>query len=361
MSNQAIQSPRPSALSPLSQRILRSDYLRRSPASAGGHAGHKEWTHFCVFGDEVDLMLNFSLMDGVQTGMTSRAEVPRLALMTRDGVGWEGDVDRFAAEEVDFSGGRIDLRLGPNHLRFIDNAYHLSFELAERPVRGWLRLQPKATPLLTNSVPLGLGGVLKWLVIPHLQADGEIEIADRRHAFTGVPAYHDHNWGVFAWGADFSWDWAIVVPPDPAVPWSLVLSRLSDRGRHHVYSEGLLLWKGAVHYRTFHGAEVELHSSGFLRRRHPLRIPRVMRLVAPGSAADVPLRMSARGSAGGDLIELELTMRDYGQVAIPSDADAASITILSEVLATGRVDGTVRGERVRLEGPAMVELIRVVR
>jgi hypothetical protein len=356
-----IAGPQNGRLAGLSQRILTSDYLRRSPASAGGRIGHKEWTHFCVFGEQVDLMVNFSLMDGVQTGATPAAEVPRLALLVRDTGGWEGDVDRFTADEVDIAGGRIDLHLGPNRLRFVEGIYHLDARLADRPVQVRLRLRPRVTPALTNSVALGLGGSVKWLVIPHLLADGEILVAGRRHVLSGAPAYHDHNWGSFAWGADFSWDWAIVVPPDPSTPWSLVLTRLSDRGRHRVHSEGLLLWKRDTHQRTFRGTEVEFHSSGFLRRRQPLRIPRVMRLVSPGNASDVPSHMVASGRSGSDHLDLELEMLDFGQIAIPSDADPSSVTVLSEVLATGRVEGTVRGEAVRLEGPALVELIRVVR
>jgi hypothetical protein len=345
----------------LSHRLRTSDHWRRSPASAGGQAGHKEWTHFCVLGSGVDLLVNFSLMDGVQTGGGGGAEVPRLAVLARDAGGWVGGVARFEVDVVAVEGGAIDCRFGCNRLRFVDGLYELEIDLPDYGVAASLRFEPLVTPAMTNSVPLGRRESVKWLVVPHLVAHGEIAIAGRRHALLRAPAYHDHNWGPFRWGGDFSWEWAVVVPPNLSVPWTLVLTRLSDRAQHRAYSEGLLLWKGDTHWRTFRGDEVEFRASGFLRRKDVLRVPPVMWLAAPGRALDVPRVFRARGRGGRDAIELELELEDLGQIAIPSDADVHSTTVLSEVLGRGRLSGRVRGEAVDLDGPAIVELIRVVR
>jgi hypothetical protein len=345
----------------LSQRLQTSDYWRRSPASAGGRAGHKEWTHFCVLAPGVDLLVNFSLMDGVQTGTAGGAEVPRLAVLARDLMGWVGGVARFDADDVAVDGGAIDCRFGRNRLRFVAGCYEVEIDLPEHSVAASLRFEPLVTPAMTNSVPLGGGESVKWLVVPHLIASGVISVAGRSHSLAGAPAYHDHNWGSFRWGGDFSWEWAVVVPPARSVPWTLVLTRLSDRAQHHVYSEGLLLWKGDTHWRTFRGDEVEFRASGFLSRDDVLRVPPVMWLAAPGRALDVPRAFHARGRSGRDTIELELELEDLGQIAIPSDADLHSTTVLSELLGRGRLSGRVRGEQVDLDGPAIVELIRVVR
>ena len=345
----------------LSHRLRTSDHWRRSPASAGGRAGHKEWTHFCVLGPGVDLLVNLSLMDGVQTGSGGGAEVPRLAVLARDAKGWVGGVTRFDPADVAVAGGAIDCRFGRNRLRFVDGCYELEIDQPDHGVAASLRFEPLVTPAMTNSVPLGRGESVKWLVVPHLIAHGEVAIAGRRHSLVRAPAYHDHNWGTFRWGGDFSWEWAVVVPPTSAVPWTLVLTRLSDRAQHRVYSEGLLLWKGDTHWRTFRGDEVEFRAGGFLRRTDVLRVPPVMWLAAPGRALDVPRTFHARGRSGRDSLELELELEDVGQIAIPSDADAHSTTVLSEVLGHGRLSGTVRGEPVELDGRAIVELIRVVR
>ena len=69
---------------PMVRRLRMTDGWRRSPASAGGPVGHKEWMHFCVFaatdaGVPVDALLNFSLTDGVQTRDCAGVEVGRLA------------------------------------------------------------------------------------------------------------------------------------------------------------------------------------------------------------------------------------------------------------------------------------------
>lgn len=345
----------------LAARLCQSDHLRRSPASAGGRGGHKEWTHFCVLGAELDLLVNLSLMDGVQTGASASTEVPRLAVLVRDARGWDGDVERFSPGECRYSGGRIDLRMGPNELRFADGAYELVVQSRSRPLEARLRLTPLVTPAMTSSVPLGAGGSVRWLVVPYLLADGEVHWAGRRYRFRGAPAYHDHNWGTFQWGADFSWEWAVAVPPDPSVPWSLIFTRLSDRGRLRVFSEGLLLWKRDTHHRTFRGSDVEVRSTGFLRSTGVLRIPRVMGLAAPGRAADVPRLLEVRARDGDDTLDLELRPTGFAQIAIPSDANERGVTVLSEVRATARARGRVRGEPVELEGPALLELIHVAR
>jgi hypothetical protein len=344
-----------------SDRLRTSDYWRRSPASAGGAAGHKEWTHFCVLGPGIDLLVNFSLMDGVQTGLQNGVEIPRLAVLARDENGWEGEVVRFEPEEVTVAGGSIDCRFGRNLLRFVDGCYELDLDVPGRGLSASLRFEPLVTPAMTNSVPLGSGESVKWLVVPRLTADGAITIAGRRHRLASAPAYHDHNWGAFRWGGDFSWEWAVAIPVESSVPWTIVLTRLSDRAQHRVYSEGLLLWKGDTHWRTFRGDEVEFRADGFLRRKPVLRVPPVMWLAAPGRALDVPRIMRATGRSGRDAIELEIELEDLGQIAIPSDADAHTTTVLSEVLGSARLSGRVRGEPVESAGRAIVELVRVVR
>lgn len=337
--------------------VRQSDYLRRSPASAGGRLGHKEWTHFCVLSDELDLLLNLSLMDhGHGDGGVPRAEVPRLTVLARsDASGWVGDVDTFAAGEIDVRGGRIDLDLGPNRLRFRRGAYELEAATASGELAASLRFEPLALPALTTSIGLSAGGYMKWLVVPRLAAHGEVRLGGRRIPLRDVPAYHDHDWGAFDWGDDFSWEWAVVLPPTLALPWSLVYMRISDRARVRVLSQGLLLWRGDAHFRTFRGRDVRVESVGFLRPPRPLRIPRVMALAAPGRALDVPRRLEARAVHGDDVLELALDLRDLAQVGIPDDTDCEGVTLLSEVRAAARVDGRVRGERLGFDGPAIVE------
>src|SRR5208283_103242 len=94
--------------------ILQGDYWRRSPASAGGPAGHKEWSHFCVLGKEVNLLLNFSMTD-FSHGEGLRVEVPRVTAIARlnDGT-WEGDVETYTPDDVELAASGIDFCVGAN-------------------------------------------------------------------------------------------------------------------------------------------------------------------------------------------------------------------------------------------------------
>jgi hypothetical protein len=230
-------------------------------------------------------------------------------------------------------------------------------------------LRPLARPALTTSVPLGAGAPMRWFVVPRLAADGDVRVGAHRFALHGAPAYHDHDWGDFAWGGDFSWEWAIALEPagagrDPR-PWSLVFQRISDRGRLRALSQGALLWRGDRHVRTLHDRDVQIASAGRLPAGGALRVPRPMALVAPGCAADLPRRLELRAAAGADAVEAVFELEDLAQVAIPDDALASApaslrpaVTIVSECHARARVAGRVRGEALRFEAPALVELNR---
>jgi hypothetical protein len=357
-----------SARASFAELIAQGDPWRRSPASAGGPPGHKEWSHFCVFGDGITLLANLSLMDAAH-GAGASIEVPRLTLLARTPDGWAGDVDAFAPGAAAVAGGEIDLRLGASRLAFRGGAYHLDVRLARRDLAAKLVLRPLARPALTTSVPLSGSAPMRWFVVPRLVADGELRVNGRRHALRGAPAYHDHDWGDFAWGGDFSWEWAVTLaPPSDAPgerPWSLVFQRISDRGRLRALSQGVLLWRGERHVRTFHDRDLAVASGGRLSAAGALRVPRPMALVAPGHAADLPRRLELRAADGADAIEATFELQDLAQVAIPDDALAAgpaalrpAVTIVSECHAVARVAGRLRGEPLHFEAPAVVELNR---
>lgn len=343
--------------------IRRGDGWRRSPASVGGAAGHKEWSHFCVFADELMVLVNWSLGDR-QHGAGARIEEPRLAVLvrTRDG-GWDGDVEAFDARSLAVSGGSIGVRMGDNVLGY-DGCYTLDVRLVRRPVSMRLAIRPAARPALTTSVPLGAARSMRWFVMPYGVTDGVVRIGDRSYELRGAPAYHDHDWGDFAWGADFAWEWAVALAPGrPAQPaWSLIVQRISDRARGRSLSQGALLWRGASHWRTFQGSEVTFAASERVSAAGALRIPRVMSLVSPGRAADVPRCFEMRAGAGDDALEARFDVEDVAQLAIPNDealrAPGCNTTIVTEAHARARVEGCVRGERVHFTGPAILELNR---
>ena len=341
-------------------RLLeRSDFWRRSPASAGGATGHKEWNYFCVLADDVDLIVNMSIMDRppVPGGARGRIEEAQVAVLarTRDGR-WHGDVETCDPESVALQAGRIDARLGRSALSFAEGAYRVHAQAGTRPVAAKLVLRPTARPALTRSVPLGARHAMHWLVVPRLEATGQVLVGDALYRLRSSPAYHDHNWGSFSWGADFAWEWGIALA-GRTIPWNLVYYRITDRGRHQSLSQGVLLWRDDCHCRTFRDGEVRVRGVGLLRVGRSLRVPRIMSLAIPGTAADLPRRLEIEARSGTDGLDIAIDLDDCAQIGLPNDTDEG-MTSISECRGRVSVFGWVRGEAVRFDGPSVVEFNR---
>jgi hypothetical protein len=348
---------------PLVERLLaRSDFWRRSPASAGGPPGHKEWSYFCALGGEVDVIVNLSLTDRspLAAGAPGRFEEARVTLLARTHDGrWHGDVDACDPGAVQVRAGSIDAQFGRCLLSFAGGAYHLDAQVGSqsRPVSVGLVLRQIARPAMARSVPLGPNAPMHWLVVPRLEATGEVRVGEDRYALRSAPAYHDHNWGSFPWGGDFAWEWAVALGGQ-TTPWSLVCYRITDRGRHRCISQGVLLWRDDRHCRTFRDSDLHVRGTGLLRVGRSLRVPRVMSLAIPGTAADIPHRLDVRASSGNDALEIELNLEDCAQIGLANDCDDG-MTLISECRGRVKVSGCVRGEPVRFDGPSVVEFNRV--
>jgi hypothetical protein len=172
----------------------------------------------------------------------------------------------------------------------------------------------------------------------------------------GGPAYHDHNWGRFSWGENFAWEWGIVLAHETST-WSLVYYRITDRGRHNTVAQGALLWRDDRHCRTFRDGQVAIGSRGWLRIGGCLRVPRIMSLAIPGTAADIPGRLEVRARDENDDLEMAIDLTDGAQIGVPNDTDEGMTTI-SECRGVATVSGRVRGRSMRFQGPAVVEFTR---
>jgi hypothetical protein len=339
----------------LDNAIRRRDYFRRSPFSIGGPTGHKEWHHFCVLGEHVDLLVNFSLSDDIRPEAPAGAEFARLTVLVRD-AGWDGDVDSFIPKDVYVGGGRVDVRFGKNRLRFRDGAYQIAFALEDRPVRGELTLRPQTLPSLAPNIPLPDGPPLHWVIVPRLLASGHVVIDGREHCFTEALTYHDHNWGHFLWGHAFSWVWGFCHPSNLAVPWSLAFVRLSDRLRTCALAQGMFLW-GGKRQRVFRERDIEVSMAlDCLRPSQVFKIPRVMALLSPETRPDVPRWVEMRADADGDSLQLRFDAEELAQVIIPSETDL-SVTIINEVTGRASVRGTILDETVAIDGRGVCEFL----
>ena len=337
--------------------IARLDFWRRSPASVGGAAGHKEWSYFSILDNEVQIVTAFSIMDcrSANDEGTLRVEEARLTLLVRTSDGrWDGDLQLCSSSTPTVTAGAIDASFGANRLAFDGESYRIAIESPRHTVD--LVLRPVARPALTRSVPLGRTDPMHWFVVPRLEAAGNVRVGHRHVRLVRSPAYHDHNWGRFQWGGDFAWEWAIALSSGTS-EWSLVYYRITDRGRHTVRAQGLLIWAGDRHCRTFRDAEIAVVGSGFLRAAGCLRLPSVMRMAVAGAAADIPARLHVTAASDADSVDLVFALSDCAQVGVPDDA-GDGITIISECHARASARGCLNGRALAFECHSVLEFNR---
>ncbi|MDB4932434.1 MAG: hypothetical protein JWM10_4918 [Myxococcaceae bacterium] len=343
-------------MSAIERAVADADWLRRSPAARGGDGGHKEWWHFCVYAPGVDVLVNFSLVDDVRPGCDPAREFARLVVLVRERE-WDGDVEVFESAEVEAAGGGLHMRFGDNRVAFEGGRYVIEVRLQRRPIAVSLVLAPRCVPSLANNIRLDPGPPINWLVLPRMVASGTLTLGGRTVAVERASAYHDHNWGHFAWGRDFAWEWGYGLPEgDDANPWSMVFVRLSDRAHTRAYMQALFLWRGALQHRVWRAADVSVERVGLLRASRVFKLPRVMSLVAPGTVTDVPRALVVRARGDGDEVECRFDAEDVAAVVIPNDHDPG-VTVIHEVSGVVSVTGRVRGEALAMRGRAIFEFL----
>ncbi|HEX8821059.1 MAG TPA: hypothetical protein VF794_14115 [Archangium sp.] len=341
----------------LAAMLAGTDYFRRSPSRLGGRGEHKEWQHFIVHAEGVDLLINFSLVDEPQPGRLLPVEVARLIVLAH-GEGWDGDVERFEEVEVRVEAGRMEARFGHNTLRFEEGVWRLSMALRERPVSAELELVPLTLPVLSSRHRLAPERPISWLFLPRLEARGTLTVGGRTVRVEGASAYHDHNWGHFRWGDDFSWEWGSVLPGQASSPWSAVLVRMADRGRTAARYQALFLWYGGEPLRVFRDEELHVSAPCCFQPGRSFSLPRPLALLAPGSAADLPRRLEVRARGRGDELVLTFVPERAARLLLPAEGSLERLTTIHEVLGPVSLHGRVRGESVDLEGPGVFEFVR---
>lgn len=340
----------------IARALEQGGYWRGSPLRLGDEPGYKEWLHFCVYGDAVDLLVNFSIVDGLAAHQGEPREFARLTCLVHAHAGWEGDVIGFPPGEVTARRGSISLEFGDDCVHFHDGVFYVKATLPERGIALELTLTPAAVPSPANNIEVEDGPPIHWFVVPRLFANGAVLVGNVLHRLLAAPAYHDHNWGHFRWGRDFAWEWGHCVPRTASDVWSAVVVRLSDRGHNRTLMQALFIWRGARQHRIFRDEELRVTHEGTLRRGTPFKLPRVMALVHPGSAADIPERLVLDAAGRGDWARIEFEFRDVAQVVIPNDDDLG-VTVINEVNGRYLLRGVIRGESIETAGSAVVEFL----
>ncbi|MFV8749668.1 hypothetical protein ACNOYE_03840 [Nannocystaceae bacterium ST9] len=325
----------------LESALRRLDFMRRSSVSLGGQGCHKEWLHFCVLAGELKLLINFSVCDDVFPVVDTRAEIARLTLLVHDGMTWHGCVDT-CDEASEIVGGQPEMHLGENYVRLGERGYEIVARSRDGEIEIELLLVPRVNPAIAPNIPLTQGPPLHWTVVPHLRAEGRVRIGGHERRVANAAAYHDHNWGEFAWGHDLSWEWGFAIPDDPSVPWTFACVRLSNRARTHTIAQGIFLWHGARHLRTYRDDDLRVESSPeFFAVSPPIfKVPPAMRLVWPEQRSDVPRRHRMRASVGDEWLEFEFEPSALAQVVIPTEV-GLGVTVINEVHGGFHVRGRV--------------------
>jgi hypothetical protein len=341
--------------------LERSDYFRRSPARFGGRPAFKEWQHFVVHAPGLMLIVNFSVLDepapaGAASAGSAVEAARVIMLANRSGI-WDGGVDRIDPDGVQIEAGLVDARFGGSAMRLRDGRYHVVAALAHRELAAALEFVPVSAPARANNHPLSAHERLSWLFVPRLVARGTVRAGGEEITIDEAPAYHDHNWGHFRWGNDFSWRFLQMCGDGPAGDWSAVMWHVMDGGRNHTRSCGLYLRRGWSEEYVFRGQEVAVECRGLLRQPSLLRVPPVMALVASGGACDVPsaLRLEARGGDGS--AELDFQSESVAQLLVPSEVSPVGAVTLNEISGRCRLTASAGPHTISLEGPGVLEYV----
>jgi hypothetical protein len=123
----------------------------------------------------------------------------------------EGQYQRFLSRQpssrITLDTLRADLAIGPSSVRQRNGVYHL---LGSAPGEsGAVRIDVVLTPGVNRYFPpveLRDDELVSGYVVPGLvaTASGRICVAARCEVFKEIPAYHDHNWGVWR---GVTWEW----------------------------------------------------------------------------------------------------------------------------------------------------------
>jgi hypothetical protein len=310
--------------------VTREDFWRLDPP---GHLPVHEWHHFIVVAPGLELLVNFS----VSTNTWGRGRSTRVIVVARTDA-WHGFIDSARPGDGEFSRDASSCRVAAHCLTIEAGRYRLEIHAPERSIELDLELRPRSLPMIAPGQPVGGGRRLSWLMVPRIAARGIAEIAGRRFELREAAGYHDHNWGEFAWGDDFCWEWGVGLPDDPALDDALILSSLQDRTRARRVLEQMFLWRGGRNVLAISGPELEIvtHGSTQLADREGWQLPPVMSLLRQRSDADVPERLVLGANGPRGRVHADFWIESVAELVLPSDRDPLGLVTIHECV--GRLE-----------------------
>ena len=339
----------------LEQIVQQADYWRGSSPEAqltATQVPFKEWQHFVIFGPGWVLVFNLNLDGGIH-GCSEKPKARVITIFSDER--WLGQVDKCAQPEL--KRGSIAANFSDAGMQWRAGGYDI---WQRKPgIKIEAHLKPVAIPSLTHNIPLGAGSSLSWCLVPRLSASGWVEIEGKKTFFENLGAYHDHNWGRFHWGGDFSWEWGCALPEDPENPWTFVYARMNSKDRNAITAtSAFVLYKGR-HVRYFRNAEVAFSTSGEADPHIAGRIPAAAALLLADEDYDIAETTAIRARRGADWVDAEVKADIRGQVLVPSELAYCKVVRLNEATARVNVKGHCAGRDISFEGPGLLEVVRV--
>ncbi len=334
--------------------LTRSDFLRAPVLATARPAGFKEWHHFVVHGQDVRLLINFSLNNEMLGGHEVRL-VPRVIVIAHD-ENWTGAIERSDGHAPNVSADLGELVIGDNQMTVLSDGYRVAINMPDKGIQGELQFTSTSQPFAVRNEPAG-NGRISWLFVPRLRAEGWFHIGGQEHRFENELAYHDHNWGRFLWGDDFGWTWGTILPNGAEDPWSMVFVQITNRSRLRCLSQSLYVWHDDEPAAIFRHAAVQARSDGPLSRPADCTLPPPMRLLLDGEVPGVPERVEITATRAGDRVHAEFCSRSYARLAQPSEVCLDRSTVLCETDGAVRASGTIKGEDFDFVGTGVFEFL----
>ncbi len=311
---------------------------------------YKDWLHLNVFEPELGLsgLVNVSLHGPPDY---AQARVVSTALFHQDDLGWLGDtvVGSYADAHLGMASITTEsVAVAIDHSRGVAAA---SVRLPAAELTLDLTAHHRTRALdFESRMPLG-NGWISWYVVPRMIGEGRLSLRGHNSRLSGVPVYHDHNWGRWRWGDDFGWEWGCFMATSDAP--TVVFSRTTDRTHRRLDTPSLhVTGFGAV--RRFHRVAVE-HLGSFLG--HVRRVPGALAALHQDRRRPrLPSSIEIEAALGKDRITVSFTVRGAAQV-IAADPITAGYSFINELAGGGRIEGNIGGRPFQADICGVVEYV----
>lgn len=221
---------------------------------------------------------------------------------------------------------------------------------------GAIRLNLEANPVsepveVDARVPFGSGWI-SWYIIPRLAVSGSLRLGgmSAERNLGGASAYHDHNWGRWAWGEDIGWEWAVCVADDDGPVFEL--SRATNRSHRSGATSLIVLLNGRR--RIYRGAALTVTRTGRLAPPER-RVPGALAALHTDRRAPVlPRHIRVSLDDGLDHAVIDISATTAAQLII-AEPTRPGVSFIHELAGTFRCSGQFGRRRVETSGLAVFE------